>query len=182
MENEHWKQIIAWPRYEASTHGRIRQVDGDVCIPRIDAGGYPRVYVIQPALAHLPFGQRAGQRRTAQVHVLVLLAFQGLPPVPGLQGCHNDGNKLNSRPDNLRWDTAKANFADRRTHSTFNPNWTAGMSHNVGEAHGRAKFTDELVREIRASTEPGVTWANRLGVSKAAISTIRSGKRWAHVK
>lgn len=50
-----------------------------------------------------------------------------------------------------------------------------------GERHGRAKLTDDQVREIRASLESQTVIARRLGVSQSNVSKIRSGKRWVHI-
>src|SRR5262245_56522562 len=46
------------------------------------------------------------------VHRLLLLVFVGLCP-PGMEACHNDGNKANNILSNLRWDTRVGNIADR---------------------------------------------------------------------
>lgn len=50
-----------------------------------------------------------------------------------------------------------------------------------GEAQIQAKLTDEIVREIRASTEAGRSIARRLGVSKTTVYRVRHGKNWRHV-
>lgn len=50
-----------------------------------------------------------------QVHHLVLEAFVG-PRPPGLECCHNDGNSMNNKPGNLRWDTHQANMEDLKRH------------------------------------------------------------------
>ena len=170
LDPESWRDIPDFPGFQASTHGRLRDPDHRILIPRIGTHGYPQVYI------------KARRRATWLVHRLILMTFAG-PPPRGHQGCHDDGNRLNSRPDNLRWGTPTDNFLDRIRHGTNKliPRYRPGISHNVGEAHGRAKFTDDLVRQIRASRESGVVWAARLGVSKTAISLIRRGKRWAHV-
>jgi len=44
--------------------------------------------------------------------------------------------------------------------------------------HHRAKLSAEQVREIRSSTQPGKIFAINHQVTEAAISQIRSGKRW----
>lgn len=50
-----------------------------------------------------------------------------------------------------------------------------------GEAQIQAKLTDDLVREIRASTETGGSIAKRLGISKTVVNRARRGKTWRHV-
>lgn len=46
-----------------------------------------------------------------RVHHLVLEAFVG-PRPPGYHGCHNNGERLDNRPENLRWDTVTENNRD----------------------------------------------------------------------
>ena len=54
------------------------------------------------------------------LHQLVCSKYHG-PKQAGMEVCHNDGNPKNNAPENLRWDTAKANAADRAAHGTFVP-------------------------------------------------------------
>lgn len=69
------------------------------------------------------FTDRRGYRlasvrgRNVLAHRLVLEAFVG-PCPEGMQACHNDGDRMNTRVGNLRWDTPKANSADRWRHGT----------------------------------------------------------------
>lgn len=51
-----------------------------------------------------------------------------------------------------------------------------------GEQQVQAKLTPQLVREIRASSEPTRAAAARFGVSRATVSRVRCGIDWAHVK
>lgn len=57
-------------------------------------------------------------RRSWKVHQLVARTFHGPPPFPGAEVCHGDGNSLNNRADNLRWDTRAANGVDSVKHGT----------------------------------------------------------------
>lgn len=52
----------------------------------------------------------------------------------------------------------------------------------VGDRNFNSKLTADAVREIRSSTTPGVVFAKRFGVSQAAISAVRKGKVWTHIK
>lgn len=58
---------------------------------------------------------RDGKRCNRFVHELVLLAWVG--PRPGtpdaIEACHGPGGSRDNRLANLRWDTTKANAADR---------------------------------------------------------------------
>lgn len=46
---------------------------------------------------------------------------------------------------------------------------------SYGEKHGKAKLTDDQVSEIKASSDSGVELANRYGVSRSTISSVRLG-------
>jgi hypothetical protein len=109
-------------------------------------------------------------QRTVNVHTLVLTAFVG-PPPPGMECCHEDGDKWNCRLSNLRWDTPTGNHRDRVRH---------GVS-NRGERSGSAKLTREQVTVIRAQSAAGVPrreLATAFGVSPSLVSMIATGKRW----
>ncbi len=53
-----------------------------------------------------------GKKRSYYVHRLVLLAFVGPCPF-GMEGCHGPGGQRDNSLANVRWDTPKANAADR---------------------------------------------------------------------
>lgn len=114
-----------------------------------------------------------GRRCKISVHVLVLEAFKG-PRPDGMEGCHNDGNPANNRADNLRWDTATANAADRARHGTC----------LTGERNGFAKLTEDKIRDAFRLRAEGLTTraiAARLGIRQSHVSRILLGQTWAHV-
>lgn len=107
------------------------------------------------------------------VHRLVLLAFVG-PCPDGLQACHNDGDRENNRPDNLRWDTPSSNYADRDRHGT-----TA-----TGERNGASKLNAVAVAEIRrryAAGESQESLGRFFGVGHATISRVVRRVVWRDV-
>ena len=107
-----------------------------------------------------------GVKTVEGIHRLVLLAFVGPPPELNYQACHNDGNRRNNRHDNLRWDTASENCLDRTRHGTWTP---------------KRKLTPELVNEIRASLESGMTGketAKKFGVSETAVGVVKRRRSW----
>jgi len=109
-----------------------------------------------------------GERSVVWAHIAVLEAFVGPRPF-GADACHNNGNRHDNRLENLRWDSRAGNFADKVKHGT----------HNRGERHHRAHFTDEEARRIRdmPGTIGGI--AKRLGVSKTCIQKIKERKSYA---
>jgi hypothetical protein len=50
-----------------------------------------------------------------------------------------------------------------------------------GSVNGRAKLTEESVREILAVPTQGRVLAKRFGVTPQCISRVRRGHAWAHV-
>lgn len=112
---------------------------------------------------------RQGATVRRQVHQIVLEAFVG-PAPDGLEGCHDDGNASNNALGNLRWDTHQANMLDRSRHGRC-----------VREGHGRAKMTEETVRELRELRTYGVTTtalAARFRIGVTQVRRILSGEHW----
>lgn len=70
--------------------------------PRLNNGGY---YLITLC------------KKQYYLHRLICEIFYGESP-QGMEACHNDGNKNNNHPSNLRWDTRKNNMADKKKHGT----------------------------------------------------------------
>ena len=108
------------------------------------------------------------------VHTLVAVAFHGKRP-HGKECCHNDGNKLNNRADNLRWDTKKANSADQIKHGT----------RPKGSKHGNAVLTEAMVKAMRLEMRAGGTTYEKLAkkyrVSITAVFSSVTGAGWTHV-
>lgn len=104
---EAWRVIAGYENYEVSDHGRVRNtVTGTIrATCANNSGGYPRLLL---------------RRKPHYVHTLVLEAFVG-PRPDGMEACHRDGNPLNNRASNLRWDTHRANVWDAIRHGTMQP-------------------------------------------------------------
>jgi len=160
--SEEWRTIPSWPRYEASSLGRIRRaVDGyntkagRILRPSRMNGGYLAV--------------RLGGR-TCGIHRLVCEAFHGPAPSPRHQAAHNDGSRNNNVSPNVRWATPKENIADRRRHGTL----------PMGENSYAARLSDLQVQLIRAHAAIGqeeVAWIARLfGCSKSQVYRIIKGQ------
>ena len=102
--------------YEVSDCGRVRNIPearGGYTKQRYlkhnrDTSGYPQVCLCNN-----------GKRKTIGVHKLVALTFIGPQPV-GMEVCHNNGDQLDLRPENLRWDTRANNSRDKIRHGTHN--------------------------------------------------------------
>lgn len=57
-----------------------------------------------------------GNHEVIFVHRAMLEAFVG-PCPEGMECCHNNGNGLDNRLENLRWDTREENIADMKFHA-----------------------------------------------------------------
>jgi hypothetical protein len=98
--SEEWRPIPGWPKYEASTLGRVR---GPQCIHKgsPDHGGYLRTAFC--------VGDQVLKR---SVHSMVALAFHG--PRPGnFHVDHINGVKTDNRPENLRYVSQAKNEANK---------------------------------------------------------------------
>lgn len=96
------------------------------------------------------------------------------PCPPGMECCHNNGNRTDNRVENLRWDTRRANMQDKREHGRF----------PRGEATGRSKLSDAEALQIL--THRGwLTQAHLgsvFGVDRSTVALIHSGKNWSHLQ
>lgn len=117
-----------------------------------------------------------GKVTSKMVHPLICTAFHGAKASPTLCALHYDGDKMNNKPNNLRWGTYAENEADKRRHGRI----------ACGEKQGIAKLTEDAVKIIRASIPFGlwntVDAGKVFGVSSHYISRIARGEGWDHVK
>lgn len=176
-----YRDIPGFPGYRVGDDGSVWSCRGRLRQRGIRGGGYGITGKWQKLSQHLTRQGhlRATLYRNAKpiavgVHRLVLLSFVG-PCPDGLEGCHNDGNPRNNRPDNLRWDTSLANAADKIRHGRD----------CRGEKCVTAVLTADQVRAIRAEYIPGKFGLSRLadkyGITKTAISRILSRRSWAYL-
>lgn len=107
--------------------------------------------------------RRNGKLTTQQIGHWMLLAFVGPRPV-GCEACHNNGNPLDNRLVNLRWDTVSANMIDRIRHGT-NP--SARLGPHI-----------DTIRDRLAAGELPKDIAPDYGVTRQAISNVKRGTSW----
>jgi hypothetical protein len=100
---EIWRPSLRFPRYEASSLGRIRNTKtGRVLRPYRMRNGYLQVNLC---------------RRSVTAHTIVLEAFLGPRPA-GCQAWHLNGDRADNRAENLIWETALENNRRKALHGT----------------------------------------------------------------
>lgn len=171
---EEWKPVVGLEEfYEVSNLGNIRSLvrkgianygerfyGGKNVKPFIATSGYLSVNLT-----------KKNYRKQYLLHRIVLEAFVGKCP-EGMEGCHNNGNRLDSRLENLRWDTRSNNALDKRNHLT----WQAGQN------NGNAKLTNEQAKEIKQSKLSANKLTKIYNVSQTTILRIKRGESYINVK
>jgi len=189
---EIWKPIPFAPGYFVSNHGRVKGRRGSILSPFTNRGGY-----------HIHTFYIAGKYVKKTTHYVVCTVFNGPRPDNRKHCAHADGNKLNNRPENLRWATAKENAADGLRLGKYkygDDHWThqhpermqRGDNHHMRRRPDRVRrgnqvynacLTDEQARAIRsAEVKKGdiKRLAERFGVSTHVIADIRRGRTYRH--
>lgn len=119
-------------------------------------------------------GQFAVHHRKIVAAHRFALATRQVQPFDGACALHHCDNPPCCNPKHLYWGTNADNVRDR-----------VERGRNLrGEAHGRAKLTEEQVRQIRLSVANGHSqkaMAQVYGVRRSTVQLIVSRKRWTHL-
>ncbi|MEW1933119.1 NUMOD4 motif-containing HNH endonuclease [Rhodococcus sp. NPDC079359] len=161
---ERWLPVVGFEGlYSVSDQGRVRSESRVVqrsngrtqtvpeCIKSTppDGKGYPRVVLYRP-------DSRSG--RTVTVHSLVMAAFVG-PRPPALEVCHRNGNRMDARLANLRYDTRRENHREKVVHGTHNnankTHCPSGHPYNDENTYVWTKPNGDRLRMCRACRQPG---------------------------
>lgn len=122
------------------------------------------------------YGKFAYEGKSRGAHIVSWVLTRGAIP-DGLFVCHNcpgGDNRLCVNPAHLWLGSNLANLADR----------DAKGRQPIGTRNGRAKLTENDVREIRRLADAGVFQreiGRRFGVSHALVSFIVQRRQWRHV-
>ena len=162
MEGEELREIPGFPRYKASTEGRIFSYTNPkkpkVLRPSLDGSGYPIVALMKD-----------GKRYTKKVARLVAETFI---PNPQNKPCvdHIDTQKTNSSKCNLRWVTYSENSLNKITH--------ARLTKRLQELAVERSFTvyvyDKEYNQVSAFTSTASA-AKELGISQGNLSSCCMG-------
>jgi hypothetical protein len=172
--SEIWRPVPGYEGdYEASSHGRIRSWvwRGN---PKHGAKLLPEPRIIEGWVNSHGRRYVTLRARSQPVGRVICSAFHG-PASLKYDAAHYDGDKLNNRPDNLRWATRAENEADKNRHGT----------RHRGSQLWFSKLTEDGVRAIRSFRESGrsYSWlAAEFQVSMSSIVAVLKGRTWKHVK
>lgn len=163
-DQEIWKPIPSFPRYEASSQGRIRNSEtGTILRPTISNPAY---YVVGI------YGENRSRPIVRRVHVLVSEAFLG-PRPKGMVTRHGPGGCLDNSVANLSYGTQSQNLLDCHRDGTA----------PVGTRNPQAKLSEADIPVIRQrlQREQGAVIARDYGCSTSLIYLIKHNKIWTHV-
>lgn len=108
LSDEIWKDIPCYEGiYQASTHGRIRTVDGKTTFTKKHGIRHWKSRILKGRGNNHVTGARVslwkdGKAKDFLVARLIALTFLGQPPEKYTVN-HKDGNRLNNHLDNLEW-------------------------------------------------------------------------------
>jgi hypothetical protein len=182
--NAEWKDVVGFEGlYEVSDAGLVRRAmrcagetwrnrintwPGRECKQRTTKDGYRKVGL-----------WKGGKVYQVKVHGLVAVAFLG-PRPDGCEVNHKDTDKFNNAAGNLEYLTHQQNMRHAAEAGLWDPYAIAPK----GEAHWKAKLSEEKVRWIRSMrdvlTQDQI--AGRLGICKMTVCRVQLRQCWRHVE
>ena len=183
MENEIWKNINGYEgSYQVSNLGRVKSLRRIIkCKNGVSRTINERILKQNEDMCNGTYGYlivclcKNCKSKFFKVHKLVLEHFINKKP-KGLICCHNDGNRLNNKSDNLRWDTYKSNVQDAIKHKVF----------NVGEKCNLSKLSELDVKKIRKLLKENeysnAEIAKMFSISKRNVLSIANNRIWKWLK
>ena len=180
MTGETWRPVVGLENFfEVSDMGRVRSTERSVRF--VDKRGHERFRVkLSKAIApqkinsgYLVAHMNAdGNAYAKTIHSLVAAAFIG-PRPKGFDVCHENGDRLDNRAVNLRYDTRTNNHLDRIAHGTIYDGATMAKLSLVAV---------RLIRELNDGTSEYITsMAKAAGVDTHTIRRILRRELWKYV-
>lgn len=140
-EEEVWIELtdLGFPRYQISSFGRIKGINGQILHPATDKNGYLYccLYVIE---------NKQSVRKWVKVHRLVCRAFYGEPTDDKNLTDHIDRCRVNNYYKNLRW-ASKSENARNTKEKAVRRNGTKAMPIMLYNRNGNPLMTFENVKE-----------------------------------
>jgi hypothetical protein len=137
--------------YKVSNLGRVRNKrNNKILSTPVGKNGYASVTL-----------KKKPHKWCVAVHTLILHTFNGKPPSPKHECCHNNSIRNDNRICNLRWGTRCENHSDKIKLNRTN-----------------RKFTEDQVKQIKemiVSGENNYAIATKFGVYANTINNIRVG-------
>lgn len=184
---EIWKVIPGYPKYEASTLGRIRSIERELTVFDPSQNHYYKVvrgqYILKPQpnwRGYLRVDLRSTDRKSGKtecVHRLVALTFIPNPNnYPQIN--HISAIKEDNSVNNLEWCTNLQNNRHARKLGLYD--YAMVKMHQ-----SRMKLDEMQVKTIRSISKNEVTrrqLANYFKIGIGTIKDIRRGKTWVHIQ
>lgn len=166
---EEWKVVNGYGnKYLVSNHGRVTSLHGK--FPRILKPGKHRQGYLLVVL------QNKRERKTVQVHRLVLITFVGLD-ASKCEVNHIDGKKDNNILENLEWVSPSENVQ----HSFY----VLDRDVRLGELVHNSKLSDSDVHKICGMISEGISRdiiiSKFSNLSQRLYYSIRSRQNWKHI-
>ena len=117
------------------------------------------------------YGQISKDKKTCRAHIVAYELFIGAVP-DGLVVTHTCNNPSCVNPKHLVAKTQAENI--QQAHREGRVNFK-------GQLNNASKLTEDEVRFIKRSDDPGIELAVRFGISPQNICDIRKGRSWRHV-
>lgn len=156
---EEWKVFPLDFRYEVSTYGRIRRVNTlKVRKLQLKQNGYLGLVLSHP-----------GKRKPSayDLHSMVAVTWLGTRP-KGMDVSHLDGNRLNNRLENLKYESRLEN--SNKYFNRYNKNG------------GKRQLTEEMVHIIRKDKlHSNSYWAEKLHIKRVTIWKARTYRTWKYL-
>ena len=160
-EEEIWVDMsdLGFPRYQVSSFGRMKGINGQILHPNTDKNGYLYccLYVIE---------NKQSVRKWVKVHRLVCRAFYGEPIGDKNLTDHIDRCRVNNYYKNLRW-ASKGENARNTKEKVIRRNGTKAMPIMLYTREDKPLMTFENVKEA----------VEFFGISESQLRANLSGQR-----
>lgn len=149
--------------YKISNFGRIIGKRGELK-QRLNEDGYLEVTI-----------GKNGERTSARVHRLVMIAFNPCDNMEKLEVNHKDCNRTNNKLDNLEWVTHIDNVHYSSDKGNYKDNTT-------GCKNGRANYTEEEIKYMRELYDNGKTVMDIIKILFPDLNYKERKSKWSRIK